>query len=185
MATQRATILLSGGIDSTACAAFLLRNGFCLTAVYIRFGQIAANFEQCAATALSAHLGIELQVVTASGPDSFDSGEIVGRNAFLIFTALMYRKSPEGPIALGIHSGTSYYDCSPVFLQNIDMLVQDYTNGQASVIAPFANWSKLDVYQYFLTLDIPVQRTFSCEAGVQNGCGTCASCRDRKVLHAC
>lgn len=175
-----ATVLLSGGVDSAACMKFLQSQGFAVRALFIDYGQPAADLEQGAADSLSKLDSCPFEVVTVRGNSRFGSGELLGRNAFLIFTALFFLRGTPGVLALGLHSGTHYYDCSGAFLDLANRLVAEHTNGSLSVIAPFLTWSKKDVYRYFLESGLVLNQTYSCEAGEPAGCGTCLSCRDRQ-----
>jgi 7-cyano-7-deazaguanine synthase len=114
---------------------------------------------------------------------SFGIGEIRGRNAFLIF-ACMLDSDCKGTqaIALGIHAGTAYYDCSPAFLSTIGRLVAEYTDGCTRVLAPFIDWTKQEIFSYCVDKGIPVDVSYSCEAGEMPPCGLCLSCRDRRML---
>jgi predicted subunit of tRNA(5-methylaminomethyl-2-thiouridylate) methyltransferase len=51
-----AWVLLSGGIDSTACAAFYLSQDFQVHAVFVDYGQVAARREADAAKAVAMGL---------------------------------------------------------------------------------------------------------------------------------
>lgn len=86
----RATVLLSGGVDSAACMKFLQLQGFEVRTLFIDYGQRAAALERAAARALSENHKCSFEVVTASGNSHFGNGELLGRNAFLIFTALFF-----------------------------------------------------------------------------------------------
>jgi 7-cyano-7-deazaguanine synthase len=180
--TQHATILLSGGVDSAACMKFLLSQGFSVHAIFIDYGQPAAACELAAAALLSELNSCSFEVITVRGESRFGSGELLGRNAFLIFTALFFLKGRAGVLALGLHMGTSYYDCSESFMELTKTLVAEHTNGKLSLIAPFATWTKKDVYQYFRASGLTLHQTYSCEAGQPGGCGDCLSCRDIKDL---
>ncbi len=61
-------------------------------------------------------------------------------------------------------------------------LVQQCSDGNLSLLTPFLHWSKDDVYSYFLSQGIPLEETYSCEAGTAPACGQCASCHDRQRL---
>ena len=107
-------VLLSGGMDSAACAQ---TSGHHVHGVFVDYGQRAAVPEQRAAEQLSSGLGIELSVVQVKTQQSFGTGENAGRNAFLVFCALLnFGHQRMDAIALGIHAGTTYYDCSRAFL---------------------------------------------------------------------
>ena len=94
-----ATVLMSGGIDSAACAHFLRRQGLVLDAVFLDYGQVAATLEVRAAMALAHHLDLPLQVFTLSGSGPLGSGELVGRNALLVFATLFLIRGRSGLIA--------------------------------------------------------------------------------------
>jgi|SRR5215510_14048916 len=179
MNSEFVTVLFSGGIDSTACIRFFLDRGHDVRGVFVKFGQAAEYAEARAVEALKDTLGISVSVVTAKSELSFGAGELVGRNAFLIFTAILMGGCREGLLAIGIHAGTPYYDCSPAFLDRANALVRECTNDRVNLIAPFVRWSKDDVYSYFSSLRLPLSHTYSCEEGTTPPCGQCASCADR------
>jgi 7-cyano-7-deazaguanine synthase len=180
--SMRASVLLSGGIDSAACAHLLLAKEFEVDAIFFDFGQPAARHEYRSAVELSEHLGIPLRRVAVESDASFASGEILGRNAFLVFAALVVTGGRSNLIALGVHAGTEYYDCSEGFLKSIAKLTAEQTDGKVSVIAPFISWRKNDIVQYFRSADLPMSKTYSCEAGTDPPCGTCLSCKDRQAF---
>ena len=64
----------------------------------------------------------------------------------------------------------------------IAKFVAEHTDACVSVVAPFVTWKKKDVYDYFVSTKMPIALTYSCEAGTEPTCGTCASCRDRNAL---
>lgn len=180
--SKHATVLMSGGIDSAACAAFLAAQGIKVSALFIDHGQAAADQERIAVKSLAGELGIEVQLLTFTGAAPFGSGELVGRNAFLVFAALFATRAQSSRIALGLHAGTPYYDCSPAFVGLINRAVAEHTDNTVQVITPFIEWTKRDVYDYFLKAGLPTELTYSCEQGGYPSCGSCASCLDRKAL---
>src|ERR1700744_2558448 len=108
MAKARATVLFSGGIDSTSCVHFLRKDGYQVSGLFVDFGQAAARMERQSVIALSEEISIPINTLEVSRSDDFGAGELAGRNAFLIFAALLLGRCPEGIIALGIHAGTPY-----------------------------------------------------------------------------
>jgi 7-cyano-7-deazaguanine synthase len=177
-----ATVLMSGGIDSAACAHHLCSQGFSVDGLFIDHGQAAAERETKAVSAIADHLGITLRKAGLSGSRPSGPGELLGRNAFLICTALFLNGGQSHLLGLGLHAGTPYYDCSEAFVAAIAKLVAEQTDGRVSVVAPFLTWTKKDVYDYFISAGLPIEVTYSCEAGTEPTCGRCASCRDRKAL---
>jgi 7-cyano-7-deazaguanine synthase len=87
-----------------------------------------------------------------------------------------------GILALGIHFGTAYYDCSAAFMKAIAALVAEHTDGRLTLLAPFLEWSKKQVYDYFISAKLPIELTYSCEAGTTEPCKMCNSCQDRSAL---
>jgi 7-cyano-7-deazaguanine synthase len=177
-----ATVLMSGGIDSAACAAFLMSQGLEVSALFVDYGQAAVEFERVAVRSLAAALKIEVRELALTGTAQSGAGELVGRNAFLVFAALFVTRARSCRIAMGLHAGTPYYDCSPAFVDAINRAVAEHTDKAVQVIAPFIEWTKRDVYDYFVQTKLPIELTHSCESGGAPTCGMCASCQDRKVL---
>lgn len=179
------TVLLSGGLDSTACIAFFLGKGFQVKAIFVDYGQAAASQEAAAAAAVCNYFAIPIQRVRCEGTRSKSAGLIVGRNSFLVFAALMEMDCPSGLLALGIHAGTRYWDCSADFIQRMQMIIDAYCDGQIRLVAPFLDWAKGDIWQYCLDCHVPTALTYSCERGLNQPCGHCQSCQDLEALHAC
>jgi 7-cyano-7-deazaguanine synthase len=179
---RRAVVLLSGGIDSFACAHFLSRNDFSLSAVFVDYGQVAVGPELAASGRICALLGVERSVVRLAREPiiRFGAGEIPGRNLVLLSAATLLM--PRGVIALGIHAGTRYFDCSCSFVDQAGRLLAECTDGAAELFAPFLRWTKRDVVAYARSEGLDLALTYSCEAGAEPPCGICSSCRDRKAL---
>src|SRR5260370_15172374 len=144
-----ATVLMSGGIDSAASAASLAEQGNKVRGVLVDFGQASVAFERQAAHALAAQMQIPLTAYSISGSLPYSAGELLGRNAFLIFAALFLTRQKSGLLAIGIHAGSPYYDCSPSFFSSMAQLIAEHTDGRVILIAPFLEWSKGDVLRYF------------------------------------
>ncbi|MBP0115578.1 7-cyano-7-deazaguanine synthase [Bradyrhizobium vignae] len=181
---MHASVLFSGGIDSTSCVHFLKKGGHEVRGIFVDFGQAAARREDAAVDVLSEKLSIPVIKLRVSSSIKFGAGELIGRNLFLIASALLLGNCHDGLLAIGIHSGTNYYDCSRSFLSRVEVLAQECSDGRVSVVAPFVDWSKDDVFSYFKAAALPLNDTYSCEAGAVPTCGSCASCRDRVRLYA-
>jgi 7-cyano-7-deazaguanine synthase len=175
-------VLFSGGLDSTACAHLLRTRGFDVMGLYIDFGQAAANAERGAVATLREKLSLKVSYLRLSGFGQQFAGELPGRNMLLISAANFFANGSSCVIGTGIHSGVPYYDCSEAFLAAANQLISAQSDGRVSVISPFAQWSKRDIYEYARAETLPVGDTYSCEQGSLPVCGICASCRDRKGL---
>lgn len=175
-------VLLSGGMDSAACVHLLRRGGHAIRGLFLDYGQAAAVPERRAAAWVAGHLEVPLSELSLSGAPRFGAGELTGRNAFFVFSALFLARPGCGVVALGVHGGTPYFDCSPAFVEAADRLVAEHTDGRVRVLAPLLAWTKADVLAYCRGVGLPLDRTYSCEAGTEPACGACASCRDRAAL---
>lgn len=177
-------ILLSGGIDSTACVAYYKAHKFAIHALFVDYGQAAAKLEFNAASLVCKHYRIPLKRIELVGGIAYGKGEILGRNAFLVNTALMNFEQKSGLISIGIHSGTNYWDCSEEFTLIMQRLLNAYTGGMINIDVPFLKWTKQDIWGFCLKEIVPIQLTYSCELGDKQPCGNCLSCKDLESLNA-
>ena len=177
-------ILLSGGIDSTACVTFYKDLGRSSCGLFIDYGQPALKQEAESAKTIANYYSIPLLSSMWIGNRIKSSGYICGRNSFLITAALMECPESVSVIAIGIHSGTNYSDCSPQFLNKMQEVLDLYTLGKLHLSAPFLEFSKSEIYSYCMHKKIPVNLTYSCEWGGPMPCGECLSCKDREILNA-
>lgn len=160
----------------------LISRGLKVSAVHVDYGHAARVAERRAVTRVAKLLDVPCDFIRIESRQRFGAGEVVGRNALLIFSVLALARPRFGPIAIGIHKGTPYYDCSTEFLRSISMFVQAHTDSRNQVLAPFAEWTKAQIVDYCRDANIPLQTTYSCERGTTRPCGRCLSCRDRKAL---
>jgi len=179
-----ASVLLSGGIDSAACTAFYLSQGLSVQGYFVDYGQAAGQKEAVAARRVARHFAIPLTHLKLTTGRPKSAGLIAGRNAFLIFAVLQEMETPAGVIAIGVHSGTSYYDCSAGFITRVRAIVEEYTDGAISVASPFLDWTKREIWEFCVAKDVPLDLTYSCELGQEQPCGHCLSCKDLEALHA-
>jgi 7-cyano-7-deazaguanine synthase len=175
-------ILLSGGLDSATALAVAAPETTSCYGLFLSYGQAAAREEMEAAKAIADHYRVTLRTLTTIGP-RFDSGEIRGRNAFLIHSALLAARPEPTTIIMGLHGGTSYIDCTPEFVDVMQRSLDLHTGGEVTLAAPFLAYSKADIFLLARKLNVPVNLTYSCERG-GDPCGSCLSCRDRECLSA-
>lgn len=176
-------VLLSGGVDSatvlaTVCADATARP----EALFVDYGQPAARSEAEASKSLAAHYAVPHRALELRGLAA-GSGEVPARNAFLVHTALMSLSRRSGMIALGIHAGTAYRDCSPGFVEVMQRSLDFHSDGSVGLVAPLLGFSKLEVHRLAAATGVPGDITFSCEAA-NEACGVCLSCKDREAFVA-
>jgi 7-cyano-7-deazaguanine synthase len=177
-------ILTSGGIDSTACICYYKRMKFNVEALFVDYGQIAKKKEIKAITLIAKYYKIKLNMITVKNTMAYTDGMILGRNAFLFFFALMNFKNAHGIIASGVHANTPYYDCSPMFIKDIQKIYDQYSQGTIKINAPFLHFNKKEIIQYCKLQKVPLKLTYSCELGLKQPCGKCATCRDLSAFYA-
>jgi 7-cyano-7-deazaguanine synthase len=178
------TVLLSGGIDSTACTHFYLIQNYQVQPLFFHYGQPAALSEAKSARAVCAFYKLPFRMVRIEGLKVAKSGEIVGRNLVFVSTALMYVGFKTNLVALGIHAGAPYFDCSRRFMHLCDRAFEGYSDGRVGLGAPFLRMNKGQIWSYCRQNHIPVHLTWSCEARSATPCRKCRSCRDKEALFA-
>src|SRR5208337_3225604 len=169
---SRVLVLISGGIDSTACINYYRDLGFNIEGFFVDYGQKARLKERDCVEKIAEYYKINYKTLTINNPAKLSSGEITGRNGFLIMAALLANPDFAGLFSLGIHSGVPYYDCSKDFIKKMNALMTEYSDGQIKIDAPFIDWDKKMIVSYCQDENVPVPLTHSCENG-DEPCGTC------------
>lgn len=172
-------LLLSGGIDSTACLDLYLSDNRTVDALFIDYGQLSNDHEFLCALKIAKHYKIEINKIKIDLLNKYKDGEILGRNALLIFTALMHDQGKHHILSLGIHKGPDYYDCSHSFVNQINEIIINYSIGTIMLETPFLECEKKFIIEYCSKNKVPLHLTYSCENGYPP-CNCCESCRDRK-----
>jgi 7-cyano-7-deazaguanine synthase len=175
-------VLLSGGIDSATALALAVKTKRPLSALFVDYGQASATSERAASAAVALHYRIPHRAMRIADL-SFGTGEIRGRNAFLLHVAMLASSNKSGALILAIHSATTYRDCTMEFVDLMQQSLDFHTGGELVVAAPFVAMNKGEIYQVAKRLEVPLQLTYSCEAG-NSPCGACLSCIDREALVA-
>ena len=157
-------------MDSTACVHLYASQGFNVQGLFVDYGQPPRHRERLAADKITGFYGINIQHLAFEPSQQIGWGEIVGRNAFLLFSGLMHIGRRAGVLASGVHSGTSYYDCSPDFFHNVQSIFDGYSSGRIQIAAPFLTWDKREIWNYCMKEKVPIDLTYSCERGDDQPC---------------
>jgi 7-cyano-7-deazaguanine synthase len=176
---RRACVLLSGGVDSAATLAFATQTENQSLALFVNYGQPAAEAERTASQTIAAHYAAPWRDVHLSGFTP-TQGEILGRNAAFVHIALMVANECD-LMLIGIHSGTGYRDCEPAFVAVMQQSLDFHTFGRMRLLAPFLEWTKSDLHAFAVAHKVPLDQTHSC-AQSNIPCGSCQSCLDRATL---
>lgn len=179
---MKAYVLLSGGIDSSACVKFYVDLGYEVEALFCDYNQPASKHEAEASREIADYYRIPYKRIETLGLTIPVEGEIIGRNAMLIILALSAIGKIAGKIIIGTHADSQYIDCTDIFLNKMTAILDLYTGGTVVIEAPFQKWSRDEIIDYCLQKGVPIKCTYSCERGVYPPCGECGSCIDRKEL---
>lgn len=205
--TERAVVLLSGGMDSATAAAMAKEDDQDLYLLHTSYGQNTETKELACAERLAAEFDAEeflhlttdhLQRIGGSSltdesmgveEADLDSEEIPSsyvpfRNANLLSMAVSFAEANNcGAVYIGAHSEdfSGYPDCRPEFFEAFERMVEVGTKPQTeiSIEAPFAQWSKTDIVERGLKLNVPFKHTWSCYREQSPACGTCDACAFR------
>jgi 7-cyano-7-deazaguanine synthase len=153
-------VLLSGGIDSTACVEYYLSLGYIVSALFVDYSQPYVNQEKAAATAIAKYYHIPLGEIKISG-FSISEGYIPARNSILLNLALLCFGQESGIVAIGIHSGTPYADCSPDFANLMQQIYDLYEEGRVRIDAPFLQWTKTEIWEHAKIQKVPLHLNHS------------------------
>ena len=171
--------LLSGGIDSSTVVSVLLESTSEIVGIFVDYGQPAALSEWEAARNIAEHFGIPVRRVELGFPLESNGSEYLVRNALLVLIAAGITKAKPLRIALGIHALSEYFDTTPLFLRQVQRLLDGYFSGSVTLTAPLLSETKAEVVQLARNKGVPLELTFSCETQNSPACGACPSCRDR------
>ncbi|WP_339104064.1 7-cyano-7-deazaguanine synthase QueC [Haloterrigena salinisoli] len=205
--SERAVVLLSGGMDSATAAYEARDRGYEIYALHTSYGQRTEDRElECArrlADELDAadFLQIETGHLSAIGASSLTDDEMAVadadmesdeiptsyvpfRNANLLAMAVSYAEANDcEAVFIGAHSEdfSGYPDCRPAFFEAFENVVDVGTKPETSISieAPFVEWSKTDIAEHGVDLEVPYEHTWSCYRENEPACGTCDACAFR------
>jgi 7-cyano-7-deazaguanine synthase len=175
--------------------------------LHTSYGQETESKELECATALAEYLDVEnflkietthLARIGASSltDDSIDIEEadldsdeiptsyVPFRNANLLSMAVSYAEANDcDALFIGAHSEdySGYPDCRPEFFDAFQQVINVGTKPETEIelIAPFVDWSKTEIAERGIELDVPYEITWSCYRDESPACGTCDACAFR------
>lgn len=206
--TEKAVVLLSGGMDSATCLYEARTAGYALYALTVNYGQrakreILAAQEVAASSGVIQHriypLDLRLWGGSALTDDAIDvpiSGVedgipvtyVPARNTILLSLALGWAEVlGASAIYIGVNDidYSGYPDCRPEFIAAFQQLINLATKAtvQGATIqlqTPLQRMSKLDIVRRAFALNVPLEKTWSCYVDGDDPCGICDSCRLRE-----
>lgn len=187
MDKEKAVVLLSGGIDSTAALAHTLQDKEAL-ALWIAYGQKQVEQEKEAAFAIAEHYEVPLMDVWL--PEHLFRAIGVHllvpfRNGMLLSLATAVAQEEGFPwVVAGMYSqpgwGYEYPDSTPEFLGTFGAVMQMGTEGRVRLLTPWSGWTKDKVVRWAATHNVPLDLTWTCYNPQQGKrCGKCPACEKR------
>jgi 7-cyano-7-deazaguanine synthase len=200
---DRVAVLASGGLDSAILVAELLRRGWVVSPIYVRFELAWEPTEEAhlrrfldtltnpapePVTVLNVPIasvyGAHWSVCGEAVPDERSADEAVylpGRNLLLLAQSSVWCALHEVyTIALGTLKGNPFPDSSREFFDDFSALVQRGMRHSLDVVTPFAGLTKADVLE--LGRGLALQHTFSCiDPQCGRHCGHCNKCAERRL----
>jgi len=208
MTTNKAVVLLSGGLDSTTALAMAKASGVDCYAISFNYGQ-RCNAELAAAERIVKSMGvIEHQVInidmgkiggSALTDDSIDVPEdepegipvtyVPARNTVFLSFALGWAEvigAQEIYIGVSAVDYSGYPDCRPEFIEAFEAMANLATKAgvegeSIKIQTPLMHLSKAETVQAGIQLGVDYSLTVSCYQADDDGkaCGKCDSCRLR------
>lgn len=200
---KRATILLSGGLDSATVLALALSKGYTVSALAFDYGQ-RHRLELERAAELCAHYDIPLDTYTIPslfGAASLISGEDIpldrsvqeidqeipntflpGRNSVMLSLGTSYSVA-RGIFKLAIGANktdlTGYPDCRPSFIRSFEKALNEGLDNPIEIVTPLITKTKTEVLELAISLGVPVELTSSCYSPLGRYC--CLRCDACKI----
>jgi 7-cyano-7-deazaguanine synthase len=203
-----AVVLASGGMDSATAAYEARARGYELYFLHTSYGQRTEEKEHdraraladeidaaeflCVETSHLARIGassltddsLAVEDASDTSDDEIPSSYVPFRNANLLAMAVSYAEANDcETIFLGAHSEdfSGYPDCRPEFFEAFQTVIDAGTkpDTEIEIVAPFVEFSKTDIAERGLELDVPYELTWSCYREDAPACGTCDACAYR------
>ncbi len=208
--SDKAIILLSGGLDSITILALAKQQGYSCYALSFEYGQ-KHNAELEAAKRIAQkydvieHKIIKLDMGAIGGsaltddkinvPESLQDGipvtYVPARNTVFLALALGWAEVINAKaIFIGVNAVdySGYPDCRPEFIDAFQKLVRLATKAgvegeEISIITPLIRFSKAEIIKKGMTLGVNYEQTVSCYSADEKGraCGKCDACRLRAM----
>ena len=197
-----AVVLLSGGMDSSVCAALAARD-YEAAAVHVSYGQRTEQRERQSFLAICERLEIQQRLVVRNEslraiggsaltdesiavPESHAVGQNIPvtyvpfRNAHFLAVAVSWAEvlgADKVYIGAVEPDSSGYPDCRPAYYKAFNEVVKTGTkDGRIEVVTPLIAMRKPEIVRLGLELGAPFDLTWSCYSREDRACGVCESC---------
>lgn len=197
---MRVALLASGGLDSTTVAYLLEERGCSVQPIFFDYGQHCAEKEWkrlnevLPSTTLTPDRsnisdifrGSKSRLVVEANlwsEDVQDDDLYIPYRTLLFFAAAAARAQTLG--IFDVYTGfinsnhAKEIDCGSEFMNKLDGLTENV--GPVRFHSPYRYSSKAEVAREAIRLNVPIGKTFSCQAASTYPCGACPNCVERLV----
>lgn len=202
---MKALVVCSGGLDSVTLAYKVANEATLTSLLSFDYGQRhrkELDFARLCADDLNVkHIIIDLSDVgshlTSSltsdidipdghyAEDSMKSTVVPNRNAIMMTVAYGLAASQQADtVAMAVHGGDHfiYADCRPDFIKSFAAMQKLALDGLAdiSLYTPFLHQDKMTIVSEGVKFNVPFSNTWSCYQGLEQHCGRCGTCVERR-----
>ncbi len=203
-ARPKAVVCLSGGMDSTVCAALAARD-YDAYALHFSYGQRTEQRELQSAKAVADTLGFrqflplrmdlfriiggsaltDMSIDVPNAPEEGIGHEVPVtyvpfRNAHFLSAAVSWAEVLGArTVFIGAveQDSSGYPDCRPAYYDAFNALIQQGTkHGHIQIATPLIHLKKTDIVRLGVELGAPLHVSWSCYSGQTLACGVCDSC---------
>jgi 7-cyano-7-deazaguanine synthase len=205
MRSDRALVMLSGGLDSATCLYWAKEKYSEVIAITFNyFGRLVqekrASVQLVKAAGINDLIEIDLPFVKEAGDSSYYSGRfkenprydaqessyIPARNMIFYSIGAHYAEYLGAKWIIGghnLHDAKFFKDASKRFIDKINILFKEgclLCNDQAyQILLPLSRMNRKQIIRLAIKLKAPIELTWSCHREGTVHCGSCYACRQR------
>ena len=208
--SERAVVLVSGGLDSATVLAIANREGYACYALSFDYGQrhgveLDAAARVAGAAGVVEHRVVKVDIAAFGGsaltdpglqvPESPTAGipitYVPARNTVFLALALAWAETLDARhLFIGVNAVdySGYPDCRPAFIAAFERLANLATRlgvegGRIEIHTPLIDLTKAEIIRRGTALGVDYAATVSCYQPNPSGeaCGLCDSCRIRRA----
>ncbi|HZA48507.1 MAG TPA: 7-cyano-7-deazaguanine synthase QueC [Nitrososphaera sp.] len=205
MRSDRALVMLSGGLDSATCLYWAKEKYSEVIAITFNyFGRLVqerrASVQLIKTAGINKLIEIDLPFVKEAADSSYYSGRlkenphsyaqessyVPARNMIFYSIGAHYAEYLGVKWIIGghnLHDAKFFKDASKRFIDKINMLFKEgclLCNDQAyQILLPLSRMNRKEIIRLAIKLKVPIELTWSCHREGTVHCGSCYACRQR------
>jgi 7-cyano-7-deazaguanine synthase len=205
MRSDRALVMLSGGLDSATCLYWAKEKYSEVIAITFNyFGRLVqerrASVQLSKTAGINKLIEIDLPFVKEAADSSYYSGRlkenphsyaqessyVPARNMIFYSIGAHYAEYLGVKWIIGghnLHDAKFFKDASKRFIDKINMLFKEgclLCNDQAyQILLPLSRMNRKEIIRLAIKLKVPIEITWSCHREGTVHCGSCYACRER------